>query len=435
VNEKKLLIITYYWPPSGGSGVQRWLKFVKYLPQFGYSPYVFTPENPSFDLKDESLLNDIPNEAEVIHFPIWEPYSLFHKASRVAGQSGGKPSAIVTSGKKSLFQRLSIWLRGNLIIPDPRVFWVRPAIKFLHDFVRDNNIRTVITTGPPHSIHLIGLGLKKRNPSLRWIADFRDPWSTWGLLDSLQVGETARKIHRYLEKKVLQRSDRVTTITPFYVRKLSELSGRKVDLLTNGFDHEDFQDFELEKTGKFIIRHVGIVNEKCNPRPFMNAVRELMKQDHTFAADARIDFLGEVHPDFRSFVTADTVLNSITTFTPPVSHQKLMEYYRTSSVLLIILTGYKDSEGYMPGKLFEYIATGTPILGTGPENGDASALLNASGAGKMIEGEDQEKIVEALKSLYRNWKSGEIQSGRNNAENYSRRGITKQLVELLDTLT
>src|SRR5690349_6423 len=189
MEEKKVLIIAYYWPPSGGSGVQRWLKFVKYLPYYGWKPYVFTPANPSFELQDDSLLKDVPAEAEIIRFPIWEPYGLFNS---LAGKKEKSTGSFISKDNPSLIQKLSVWIRGNFIIPDPRRFWVRPSVRFLTDYLSKNQIDTIITTGPPHSLHLIGLKLKKKNPSLKWIADFRDPWSEWGLLDSLRVGSIAR---------------------------------------------------------------------------------------------------------------------------------------------------------------------------------------------------------------------------------------------------
>src|SRR6185295_13357036 len=176
---KKVLIITYYWPPSGGSGVQRWLKFVKYMPQFGLAPFVFTPENPSFEVRDESLLRDVPSEAEIIHFPIWEPYRLFNTISAVFGKKKISQVDQVATGKRSLFQKITSWIRGNLFIPDARKFWVKPSVTILYDLLKSNAINTIITTGPPHSLHLIGLMLKQQNPSLKWIADFRDPWSEW----------------------------------------------------------------------------------------------------------------------------------------------------------------------------------------------------------------------------------------------------------------
>lgn len=430
--EKKVLIIAYYWPPSGGSGVQRWLKFVKYLPGFGWHPYVFTPENPSFTVKDTSLLKDVPPEAEVMHFPIWEPYEVFFKLSSLFGSKKTAKSAIPVSGREmSFFQKVSTWFRGNLFIPDPRIFWVRPSVKFLNDFLVGNEIRTVITTGPPHSIHLIGYKLKKKNPSLKWLADFRDPWSEWGLLDSLKVGTAARSIHRRMEAKVLETADKIITITPFYVRQFETLSNRKVTLLTNGFDEDDFKKLTIERTDKFVIRHVGIVNEKCDPRPFMLAFHSLVLENEQFRSNVHVDFVGEVHPQFKAFVEANPDLSRFTTFTPPVPHSDLMLLYGKSSVLLLILTGYKDAEGYMPGKLFEYLATSVPVIGTGPESGDASNLLREIGLEGLIEASDTDRIKKNVMDLFDNWKNGTAVLSKKAGLKYSRKEITRQLAELL----
>ena len=433
MDEKKVLVIAYYWPPSGGSGVQRWLKFVKYLPSFGVTPIVFTPENPAFDIKDASLEKDVPAEAEVIRFPIWEPYEAFFAVSRFfGGKKSTKPTDLVGAGtQKGLFQKVSTWLRGNLMIPDPRVFWVKPSVRILQDIIRDNQIHTIITTGPPHSIHLIGYRLKKKMPSVKWLADFRDPWSEWGFLDTLMVGSITRKFHRVLEKKVLMRADIVTTITPFYVRSFEKLAGRKVELLTNGYDEDDFARLSPLRTSRFVIRHVGIMNEECNPRPFMQALKQAMREDPEIGKVVTLDFVGEVHPAFRADVGNDDELKSVTTFTPSVPHKQLIDLYNNSSLLLIVLEGYKDAEGYMPGKLFEYIATGLPILGVGPENGDAGNLMKSANAGEMIAGNDVQRINKVIQKHFAEWKNPTRSNSTISHENYSRRAITGKLVDLL----
>jgi hypothetical protein len=428
---KKVLIIAYYWPPSGGSGVQRWLKFVKYLPQWGWEPFVFTPENPSFAIRDESLLKDVPVEAEVIRFPIWEPYESFFKLGQIFKQKKStKPTDLVSTNKNSVFQKVATFIRANFFIPDPRVFWVRPSVKFLYDFVRDNDIKTIITTGPPHSIHLIGLNLKKKNSSLRWLADFRDPWSEWGLLDSLNVSPFARRIHKRLEAKVLERADKIITITPFYVRRFEALSQRKVSLLTNGYDEDDFASLEIYRTEKFIMRHVGIINEKCDPRPFMSAIEKLLTSDFEFKSNVYIDFVGEVHIQFKEFVSASPELSSVTTFTTSIPHKSLISLYGKSSLLLVILTGYKDAEGYMPGKLFEYLATRLPVLGVGPSHGDAAQLLKETGAGEMIDSSDEEGIKSKVMEFFVAWKNGVSKSQHRDVEKYSRKNITRDLIGL-----
>ncbi|MBY0432886.1 MAG: glycosyl transferase, partial [Cyclobacteriaceae bacterium] len=320
MSQKKLLIITYYWPPSGGSGVQRWLKFVKYLPSFGWQPFVFTPENPSFELRDDSLMKDVPVEAEVIRLPIWEPYQLFKKVASLSGKKDLKQIDMVATGKRSWFQRISSWVRCNLFIPDARIFWVKPSLEFLSDFLKSNEINTVITTGPPHSLHLIGLKLKKLQPSLCWVADFRDPWSEWDVLDSFSLSGFARKKHQRLEREVLQTADKVITIAPYHVQRLEQLGGRKVELITNGFDESDFAGIVRIKTSKFTIRHIGMVDELRDPRPFMTAVKQLGLEKPEFGNAIKIEFIGAVNSAFRSYVVSDSVLSVFTEFSPPVPH-------------------------------------------------------------------------------------------------------------------
>jgi glycosyltransferase involved in cell wall biosynthesis len=432
--ERKVLIITYYWPPSGGSGVQRWLKFVKYLPEFGWVPFVFTPENPSFAVRDESLLGDVPPSAEVLKLPIWEPYDLFIWLSRLSGNGNRdvKPTALMSGKKDSFFQSLSTWLRGNLFIPDPRRFWVRPSVRFLEGLIRDNAINTIVTTGPPHSIHLIGYDLKKKFPGVRWLADFRDPWSRWGFLESLRVGRIARRIHERLEAKVLKAADELITITPFYRDQFSRLSHRRVHLITNGFDEDDVSGIPFRASPDYIIRHVGIINERCDPRPFMRVLRKLLEVNELFRKSVRMEFIGEVHPAFQSEVEQDPVLNRSTAFVGSVPHNELMTRYGDAALLLIVLHGYKDAEGYMPGKLFEYLATGLAILGIGPSLGDTASLLKETGAGGMVEATDAPAIENFLLAEFEKWNGVPVRKPLREATmKYSRRELTRTLVELL----
>lgn len=430
---KKVLIITYYWPPSGGSGVQRWLKFVKYLPSYQWEPHVFTPENPSFAIRDPSLEKDVPQEAEVIRFPIWEPYDIFFKISGWFGpKKQSTPTALVPSRNKTLFQTISTWVRGNLFIPDPRRFWIKPSVSFLTGYIRDNNIQTIITTGPPHSIHLIGLKLKQENRGLRWIADFRDPWSEWGMWDSLMVSKPVRRMHKRLESRVLSSADEIITITPFYVRRFESLARRRVRLLTNGFDEEDFSQMVYSKSDRFLIRHVGIINEKCDPRPFMRALKNEIASDAEFARDVAMEFVGEVHPDFRRYVSENMVLAQVTRFPGAIPHDQLIALYGSSSLLLLILTGYKDGEGFLPGKLFEYFATGLPVLGVGPAAGDAGVLLQETGAGVMVESGDEAGMRKSLRDAYAHWRANEKPVvRRSQVERFSRRALTGQLADIL----
>lgn len=413
--------------------MQRWLKFVKYLPAYEWEPHVFTPENPSFAVKDASLERDVPPEAEVIRFPIREPYDVFF---RISGWFGGKkeatPAALIPRTNRSLFQTISAWVRGNLFIPDPRRFWTRPSVQFLSDYLADNHIGTIITTGPPHSMHLIGLRLKLKFPHLRWLADFRDPWSEWGLWDSLMVSQAVMKIHRKLERRVLRAADEIITITPFYVKRFEALAQRPVRLLTNGFDEDDFSGMTYVDTGQFIIRHIGVVNEKCDPRPFMEALEQEMERDADFARHLKVEFIGDVHAEFREFVANNARLERITSFRGNVPHQELIQLYGSSSLLLLILTGYKDAEGFLPGKLFEYFATRLPVLGVGPTSGNAASLLKETGAGIMVGSDDRGGMLQAVRGVFERWSNGEdIRVRDPRVERFSRKTITRQLVEIL----
>lgn len=427
---KKVLIIAYYWPPSGGSGVQRWLKFVKYLPQFGWQPFVFTPENPSVEIRDNTLLKDVPPEAEMIRFPIWEPYKVFRIISRVLGKKSIQQTDFVSPGKKSFFRRLTAWVRGNFFIPDARVFWVKPSVDFLSDLLKTSEIKTIVTTGPPHSLHLIGLKLKRQDPTLQWITDLRDPWSEWDLLDTLSLSSWARKRHQKLEREVLQKADKVITIAPYHVARFEALGGRKVELITNGFDEDDFKGIQKTRTQKFTVRHIGMVDELRDPRPFMNAARALAEEIPEFLAQTKIEFIGSVNSVFREFVTNDPVLSEMTAFTNPLSHEELLKLYGQTDVQLLVLAHTALAPGNLPGKFFEYLASDNFIFGMGPENGDAADILTHTNSGVMIERNNAIEIKNLLKRRFEEWKGGVVE-GKREVSAYSRRTLTQRLAHLL----
>lgn len=395
----------------------------------GWEPYVYTPENPSFTIQDPSLLKDVPDSVEVIKIPIWEPYDLFFKVARFFGGHSGKPTDMISTGKKSFFQKVSSFIRGNFFIPDARVFWVRPSVTFLHDFLKANEIKKIITTGPPHSMHLIGLELKKKDPSLRWIADFRDPWSEWDLLDTLSLTQWARKRHQALEKKVLTMADEVVTIAPFHVARLEALSNRKVQLITNGFDEEDFVGIVHKKTSRFTIRHVGVVDELRDPRPVMEAVKALCLENQEFASNVLIEFIGNVNSAFKNYVAGDEQLNKVTRFVDQIPHSELLKLYGETDLQLLVLAHTAIAPGNLPGKFFEYLASGNPILAIGPTDGDAAQVLKETEAGKIFERKSIEEIKISIGVSFSKWPD-KNRSGRSAI--YSRSNLTQQLIELLN---
>ena len=434
MSSKRVLIITYYWPPSGGSGVQRWLKFVKYLDRLGWETFVVAPENPSFTTQDPSLLKDVPVNTEVLKLPIWEPYNAFHKLSGWFGSKKTNTSDFIsTNKKKSMFGRVANWIRGNVFIPDPRIFWVRPVTTFLSDFIQSNHIDKIITTGPPHSVHLIGSRLKKKYPALKWVADFRDPWSEWDLLDTLDLTPFARKRHQKLERRVLEQADRVITIAPFHVQRFEALGQRKVELITNGFDVDDFEKVSRVRTSKFTIRHTGVVDELRDPRPMMEALKRAFVADPSMKENTTVEFIGNVNSSFQAFVKNDPLLSTVVRIIPSIPHAELLKLYGATDLLLLILAHTAIAPGNLPGKFFEYLASGVPILASGPVGGDADTVLRDVKAGSLYKVDQVEEMSRELLSQYRAWLKAETPRATDPSP-YTREKLTSHLATILESL-
>lgn len=422
---KRVLIITYYWPPSGGSGVQRWLKFAKYLPEAGWEPVIFTPENPDFDLKDETLLDEVSPNLEVIKFPIWEPYQLLNK---LRGNKETHPGRVLEQKEQGLIERAAIWLRANLIVPDPRVFWVKPSVKFLKDLVESGQFQAIITTGPPHSMHLIGRGLKRKT-GVFWLADFRDPWSQWEFLDKLPMQSFVKKKHADLEKTVLNEADVVTTISPTFQKDLKKILNRKIDLLTNGFDPADipsgFSPVQ-KKSGQLNLVYSGIIDSIRNPMPLLKAMKEEFKPQNEKVS---FTFVGRVSDQVREQIEADSWLKSHVHLAGYVSHEEVFDFYEKADALILILTNTKNAQGNIPGKLFEYLSTGIPVIALGDPDGDSSEILIKSGAEKVISHSDYIGIQIRLRKLFE--AEGKSQNPIS-IDKYSRKNLSFQLARILD---
>ncbi len=421
---KKVLVITYYWPPSGGSGVQRWLKFTKYLPALGWQPYVFTPENPSFEVKDESLLHDVPKEVEVIKLPIWEPYGLINKFKG----KGNQQSDLVKKKKKGLLTKMLLWLRGNLLVPDPRRFWIKPAVKVLEDLLVSNEIDVIITTGPPHSMHLIGHKLKQKL-GVKWVADFRDPWTQWGLFKSFNISTPIWNRHKKLEQQVLQDADVIITVSHHNAKGLKALYDREVHVITNGFDDAEFNAVaDIEPEG-FIIRHLGVVDEHRNPWPLLHAVAKLAEQN----IHINIEFVGNVSETLKAEIKKHKQLAACVVFQPYVPHSEVLPLYRKSAVLLSLPMNAENAKGNIPGKIFEYLAAKRPMLAIGDTTGDAAQIVKETGAGIVVEETDHEGIMKALLTMKQNFEEGK-ESTPSAIEKFTRKNLTARLAEVLDKL-
>ena len=422
---KKVLIITYYWPPAGGSGVQRWLKFSKYLPENGWKPYVFTPDSPSFDVKDEDLLSDIHIETEIWKTPIWEPYTLKEK---LFGKSESSNAGIIQD-KSSTKNKIMNWVRGNFFIPDPKVFWVRPSIKLLSKKIIEEGITHLVSTGPPHSMHLIALGLKKQNPDLKWVADFRDPWSELDLLNDFHLTKKSRQKYRKLEQEVLSMSDVCLTVSETWVESFKVLGSRNVKLITNGFDEDDFAVKEKEND-KFIIGHFGLLNHLRNPKNLWKTLHDLCDENPDFNEKLEIRLSGNIDTEVLQNITQYFHLKNKVKVLGYLSHKEVLNQYNDSSVLLLLLFNSESGIGNYPGKLFEYFAAKRPILAFGPTESDTQKLMNRTKSGNYHYYEDV-NIKENIISLFENKEEFIISDEINN---FTRKKLTRKLSVLLNKM-
>jgi len=433
MEQKKILIITYYWPPAGGPGVQRWLKFAKYLPEFGWKPVIFTPENPSYPLLDESLMKDIPENIEIVKTKIWEPYQLAEKLNK--SNKKFKAGQFDVGKNQSWKSKLSIWVRGNFFIPDARVFWVKPSIKFLEQYLKENKIDVVVTSGPPHSLHLIGLNLKKKLPNLKWIADFRDPWTEISYYKHLKLTKSSDKKHRQLESDVFKNAD-ITLATSYTDAENFRKNGANAVCITNGFDETDASQTLKSSNSqnlkqKFTLSYIGVLEQLRNPENLWKALDDLVKTNSDFAESFSLKFVGRIDDKILNSIENSGLKNHILNL-GYISHDKAIIEMQTSDILLITNFPNESSKGIIPGKIFEYLATGKQIISFGPDQADVSKILNETHAGKHFGYQDSESIKIFILEKFELWKNGNLLENTQNIEQFSRKNLTKKLVEILD---
>ena len=415
---KRLLIITYYWPPTGGSGVQRWVKFSKYLPQLGWQPVVYTPENPEQLARDESLLGDVPACAEVLKTRIVEPYEIYRRLT--GGKMGEGEVNPVNAQKKSFKKRLSLWVRGNCFVPDPRVGWVRPSVRFLKRYLAEHPVDAVVTTGPPHSVHLIGRGLK-RALGLHWIADFRDPWTEMFYYKHLALSPAADRAHHRLEQSVLDEADTVISVSPPVAADFRARTKTPVVLITNGFDEEDFPAGAVRNDGKFRLVHTGLFAADGNPLNLWDALAERCAADPAFRSRLEIRLAGKVDTAITAAIRERGLGENLVDL-GYLPHDETVREQRGADVLMLPLRQEPEYAKVLPGKIFEYLAARRPVLGIGDEDGAAATILRDTGAGEMFGWDKKDELLAFLDAPH---------PEPEGIEKYTRRALTAQLTQIL----
>ena len=425
-NTKKLLIITYYWPPAGGPGVQRWLKFVKYLPDFNVQPIVFVPENPTYPIVDSNLVSEVSDKAIILKTPIFEPYQLASFLSK--NKTKKISSGIIPNQKKQSFlEKVMLWVRGNLFIPDARVFWVKPSVAYLEKYIRENEIDTIITSGPPHSLHLIGLELKQKM-NLKWLADFRDPWTTIGYHKSLRLSQYAAKKHKRLESQVLNSADTIIVTSKTTKAEFQALTTKPIEVITNGFDVEKVDKQTLDT--KFSLAHIGSFLSERNPKILWESLVELCAEIPDFKSHLEIKLIGAISQEVLETIE-QFGLNSFLNNLGYVSHAEAVAHQRKSQVLLLIEINSEETKSILPGKLFEYMVSERPILAIGPKDSDFAEIITNTNTGVFFEYSEKTKLKQTIHEYYNQFLEAKLQSHAVGLQQYSRKKLTQQLVELL----
>ena len=422
----KVLLITYYWPPAGGSGVQRWLKFIKYFSCFGIEPIVFTVENPDYAVEDASLIAEIPDGLQVLREPIWEPNTVLSKLK----VDEKKQSAGFLSAKPSFLQRQMHYIRANYFIPDARKFWIKPSVRKINSFLKENPVDVIVSTGPPHSVHMIGLELKKIT-GIKWVADFRDPWTNIDYFHNLPLTKGARKKHHTLENEVINQADAVLVVGKSMKEEFIDRN-QNVYVLSNGFD-DQAEDEKMTLDAKFSISHIGMMNADRNPKIFWKALKELVDENADFAQDLSVKLIGKCDEEvYRS--VSDFGLNKYVNFVAYVAHRDVLKFQRSSQLLLLAVNDVPSSRSVITGKVFEYLQSKRPIIGIGPIDGDLSEILNQTEAGQMVDFYDMPSLKKILKSYYEQFKSGELLNHTKNIDRYHRKNLTEELAGILKNL-
>ncbi|MFN0204128.1 MAG: glycosyltransferase, partial [Bacteroidia bacterium] len=386
---------------------------------------------------DETLAKEIPSDITIIRRPIWEPFSLYKQFTGKKKEEKMHVAHIHNAkqfGKKSWKERLAIWVRGNFFIPDARCFWIRPSVNFLSQYLKEHPVDAIVSTGPPHSMHLIALGVKKRL-GIPWLADFRDPWREY--FEALDLSQWARRKHEKLENEVLTSADAVTVVG----RKMKEdhhaIAGIDSVVIYNGFDPADFETVKEVKTSddKFLITHSGNFSARRNLPEFWRALRKFMNDTPAFAEKLELRLMGTRDES----ITTSLKENDLEKYAPElgyVKHDKVVYELKRATVLLLFVDRFVGSKWILTGKLPEYLAANRPILNIGPLDGDLAQEIELSKAGINVPYDDEKAIYQALAYFWEKFQAGGLhQHQTQDFSRFSRVDLAGKMADLLTKIS
>ncbi len=429
------MILAYYWPPSGGSGVQRWLKFVKYLRHYGWEPVVITPENGTAPYYDETLQRDVPEGVKVYKTATFEPFEIYN---RLQGKKKDAPIPVGMVGikdAKSTFQKIANYIRANLFVPDARMGWKSYAVKAALQAIQENpEICAMVTTGPPHSVHLAGLELKEKT-GLPWLADLRDPWTNIYYNQSLPRTERTKQKDKALEDKVLATANAVTVVSGGMADEFKSRA-KHLEVIFNGYDDDDIYKGENKPSEFFTLAHVGNFFPYYDSEGLWEAIAQLCKENMAFAERFRLCFTGVTDGGILQKIK-EKGLEKWLVVNGSVPHKEATKQMFEAAMLLFVIPN-DGSKGVITGKVFEYIASETPILPIGDTTSNVANILREQGHLSMADYGDTATLKNYLKNAFEAWLAGgqKTQKMEGKGQNpYSRKALTGKLAELLNKIT
>lgn len=428
---KKVLIISYYWPPAGGISVQRCLKFVKYLRDFGWEPIVYAPRNAHYPYYDNENFKDIPENLTILRYPIIEPFKAFKKISGRRDEDGSNP-LYARNKKVSFIDNFSIWLRGNFFIPDARCLWIRPSVRFLSKYLKDNPIHAILTNGPPHTNTFIGYKLAKKT-GISWLADFQDPWTQVDYYKMFKIQRLADRKHKRMEQKVFRQADKITIVSSSWARDLEKIGAKNVSVVYWGYDEEDFPVEYPELDHDFSIIHAGTLGYDRNPKTLLRVLKDIKAETSEFGKNLKLKFTGVVDFMIKKEINENGLNDNFIDY-GVVSRSKAIDMTMKGQILLLPLNIAENAHGRIPGKLFENLRARRPILCLGPKGSDVENIIESTNSGRSFEYDDYIGIKQFIKENYTLFLSSKSKNNRTDISKYLVKNQVKKIAKFLNEI-
>ena len=426
---KKVLIVTYYWPPAGGIGVLRCLKITKYLRKFGWEPIIFTVENPSYPFEDHSNDKDIPEGITILKSPVLEFENRFKNVVKREQQSIN--NVVFSAGKKSLLVKAGLWLRANYFIPDAKALWIKPSVKQLSKFLEENHVDAIFSDGPPHTNTVIAQKISEKY-NIPWLSDYQDPWTQVDYYDKFPLSKKADQKHKSMEKKALTTASKVVSASPSFSRGLKELGAVNPEVVYYGFDEDDFKDIESVLDSMFTVTHAGILASDRLPENLLQVLSKIIKNNQQFKDVFRLKLIGSID---------EATLEIIKSYIPKtnlelkgvIPRSEVLKQICNTQVLLNLVNKV-NSKGRIPGKIYEYFRARRPIVSIGDTQGDVAQLIAETESGKCFEYENTKELTEHITFLFNQYLSDKLVARNGDIEVFSNYNQTQKVAKYLDEI-